>query len=212
MWHSSSMRASDGLVAVLAAAVAVGLAGEAAAQGSIRGAVKATGVRRPDNVVVYLKSVPGSHPPPSAPAIMDQKDFVFLPHVLPIVRGTKVRFLNSEPKAQHNVFSPDAVADKVNLGTYPPGQSRDHVFNKTCGGKGTCVAALLCNVHPEMSAYIVILENPYFAVTDKGGAFEIRNVPPGTYELVAWHEKLKEASTSVTVGAGETQVSLSLSR
>ena len=144
---------------------------------------------------------------------MDQKDFLFVPHVLPIVRGTKVRFLNSEPKAQHNIFSPDTVADKMNLGTYPPGEVRDHVFDKTCTGKETCTAAMLCNVHPEMSAYIVILQNPYFAVTDKSGTFTIPNVPPGAYELVAWHEKLKEVTTNVTVAAdGAVQVELKMSK
>jgi len=182
------------------------------AQGSVSGKIKASGVRKPDNIVVYLKQVSGSFSPPASPAVMDQKDFVFIPHVLPIVKGTTVRFLNSEPKAQHNVFSPDAVADKMNLGTYPPGDVRDHVFNKTCSGGATCVAALLCNVHPEMSAYIVILQNPYFAVTDKSGAFEIRNVPPGTYDLVAWHEKLKETTTKVTVGPGTTSVEMKMSK
>jgi len=183
-----------------------------ASAGEIAGKVKATGVRKPDNIVVYVRSVPGNFAPPAEPALMDQKDFVFIPHVLPIVKGTKVRFLNSEPKAQHNVFSPDQVADKMNLGTYPPGDVREHVFDKSCTGAKTCVAALLCNVHPEMSAYVVVLQNPHFAVTDRSGAFEIRNVPPGTYELVAWHEKLKEASTTVTVGAGTTQVDLKMSR
>lgn len=185
---------------------------EAWAGGSITGKITATGVRKPDNIVVYLKSVPGNFPPPSKPVVMDQKDFVFVPHVLPIVKGTRVRFLNSEPKAQHNIFSPDEVADKMNLGTYPPGVTRDHVFDKTCKGTSTCVAALLCNVHPEMSAYVLVLQNPYFAVSDRSGSFEIRDVPPGTYEVVAWHEKLKEVTSTVTVGAGATQVDLKMSK
>jgi plastocyanin len=198
--------------AVLAFLAVVTVPGLATAQGKITGKITATGVRKPDNIVIYLKSVPGNHPPPATPAIMDQKDFVFIPHVLPVVRGTTVRFLNSEPKAQHNIFSPDKVADRMNLGTYPPGEVRDHVFDKECSGTGTCVAAMLCNVHPEMSAYVVILQNPYFAVTGRSGTFEIRNVPAGTYELVAWHEKLKETAVKVTVGSGDVQVDLKMSK
>jgi plastocyanin len=199
-------------VALALAACLLGIDVGTATAGGIAGTVKATGVRKADNIVVYVRQVPGTFAPPAAPAIMDQKDFVFIPHVLPVVKGTKVRFLNSEPKAQHNIFSPDQVADKMNLGTYPPGETRDHVFDKTCTGTKTCVAALLCNVHPEMSAYVVVLQNPYFAVTDRAGAFEIKDVPPGTYELVAWHEKLKEQSTTVTVGAGTARVDLKMSR
>ncbi len=219
MRQSSWMRASESLSArlrllgfVFIAGIGLTASTGALAEGRITGKITATGVRKADNVVVYLRQVPGNHMPPSTPAIMDQKDFVFIPHVLPIVRGTKVRFLNSEPKAQHNIFSPDKVADRMNLGTYPPGDVRDHVFDKECSGSGTCVAALLCNVHPEMSAFVVILQNPFFAVSDRSGMFEIKGVPAGTYDLVAWHEKLKETTTKVTVGSGDVQVDLKMSR
>jgi hypothetical protein len=63
---------------------------------------------------------------------------------------------------------------------------------------------LLCNVHAEMAGFIIVLQNPYYAVTDKAGNFEIKGVPPGTYTLKFWHEKLKETSQSVTVAAGKT--------
>ena len=68
----------------------------------------------------------------------------------------------------------------------------------------TCDVPLLCNVHAEMSAFVVVLENPYFSVTGKDGVFTIENVPPGTYKLNAWHESLRTVSKEVTVEAGKT--------
>ena len=63
---------------------------------------------------------------------------------------------------------------------------------------------LLCNVHAEMSAFVLVLENPYFSVTEKDGVFKIDNVPPGTYKVSAWHEKLRTVTQDVTVEAGKT--------
>lgn len=179
---------------------------------TIRGEVKARGIRKAQDIVVYIRQAPGSFPAPAKPVPMDQKDMLFIPHVLPLVRGTTVEFLNSEVKVQHNVFSPDEVAGRFNLGTYPPGQVRKYTFDKTCPGNNTCVAVVLCHVHPEMSAYVLILQNPFFAVTARDGKFTIPNVPPGTYELVAWHEKLKETRQSITVGPADLDVALSLGR
>ena len=62
----------------------------------------------------------------------------------------------------------------------------------------------MCNVHAEMSAYVLVLENPYFSVTGKDGVFKIENVPPGTYKVSAWHEKLRTVTQDVTVEAGKT--------
>ena len=110
----------------------------------------------------------------------------FAPHVLPIVAGTTVRFLNSDP-TQHNVFSPDY--EKYNLGTWPQGQTKDHVFAKCA--KAPCVYVQLCRIHPEMEAYVVVLQNPFFAVTAADGQYKIDNVPPGSYSLGVWHAKGK---------------------
>ncbi len=120
----------------------------------------------------------------------------FIPHVLPIVTGTTVRFLNSDP-TPHNVFSPDN--EKYNLGTWPQKQTKDYTFNKCT--KYPCVYTQLCRVHTEMEAFIVLLQNPFFAVTDKEGKYEIANVPPGTYQLAVWHAKAKAQPKPVTVDA-----------
>ena len=164
--------------------------------GDITGTVKATGVKNPGNAVIYIEKVPGhTFNPPSEHALMDQKNLTFIPHVLPVIAGTTVDFLNSDD-VLHNVFTPDKCADKFNLGTWPKGEKRSYTF-KTPG----CNAVILCNVHPEMEAFVVVLETPYFAVSDEDGSYRISNVPPGTYTLSIWHEKLKGESVQVTVSA-----------
>ena len=165
--------------------VGLGLATSAAWAGDISGQVHARVSRYQKNVVVYIDTIPGeTFSPPTTHALMDQKDMAFHPHVLPIEVGTTVDFLNSDD-VLHNVFSPDKVADKLNLGTWPKGQKRHHTFTKTGA------AVLLCNVHPEMEAYIVVVPTPYFAKTGKSGAFKITGVPAGKYTLTVWNEKKK---------------------
>ena len=168
-----------------------------AADGSITGAVKATGLSSNADAVVYVQEVKGAKPSAS-PVTMDQRKMQFIPHVLPVVVGTTVKFLNSDPTA-HNVFSPDF--EKYNLGTWPQGQSKDHVFAQCA--KPPCVYNQLCRVHPEMEGFVVVLQNPHFAVTDKEGHFEIAGVPPGSYTVGVWHPKLKAVPKPVTVEAGK---------
>ena len=148
--------------------------------------------------MVWVQQAPGTAKPPAQPVTMDQKQMQFIPHVLPVVLGTTVRFLNSDPTA-HNVFSPDI--EKYNLGTWPQGQSKDHAF-ATCA-KFPCVYTQLCRVHPEMEGFVVVLPNTYFAVSNKEGHFEIAGVPPGPYTVAVWHPKLKAQPKPVTVEAGK---------
>jgi len=169
-----------------------------AADGTIAGAVKATGLSSSADAVVYVQQVPGSFKTPAPPALMDQRKMQFIPHVLPVVLGTTVKFLNSDPTA-HNVFSPDF--EKYNLGTWPEGQSKDRAF-ATCA-KFPCAYTQLCRVHPEMEAFVIVLQNPYFAVSNKEGHFEITGVPPGSYTVGVWHAKLKAPPKPVTVEAGK---------
>lgn len=164
--------------------------------GSITGIVKARGVRDARNVVVYLESVEGKFQPFEEKPVLDQKDLVFIPHVLPILVGTIVQFTNSDV-VKHNVFSP-SKSKKFNLGTYSKGIVREVTFDKP--GK----ISILCNVHSEMSAYIYVLQNPYFSLTGPDGKFTIDGVPPGIYKIQTWHEKLKEKKQEIEVSDGKT--------
>lgn len=166
--------------------------------GDIHGKVTAHGVRNSADAVVYVDRIPGkTFAPPAAHGKMDQKNMQFIPHVLPVLEGTTVDFLNSDALL-HNVFSPDACADRFNLGTWPQGQTKSFAFKKAC------FAALLCKVHPEMEGFVAVMPTPYFAVTSADGSYEIKDVPNGTYTVKVWHPKLKAASKSVTVaGAAE---------
>ena len=165
-----------------------------AAAGTITGKVKAHGVKNSADAVVYIDKIPSKvFAPPEKHPVFDQKNLVFHPHVLPILVGTTVDFLNSDD-VLHNVFSPDQCADKFNLGTWPKGQIRSYTFKKP-----GCEPVILCNVHPEMEAYAVVLETPYFAVSDKEGNYKITDVPPGKYTIKIWHEKLKGQSVTLEV-------------
>jgi plastocyanin len=146
------------------------------------------------DVVVFVEKVEGrKFEAPSKPAVMDQKNLTFIPHVLPVMVGTVVEFRNSDT-VLHNVFTSDKCAGKFNLGTWPKGQSRTYKF-ETAG----CTAVMLCNVHPEMEAFVLALETPYFAVTDRSGRYAISDVPAGTYQLRVWSEKLKAAPQEIAV-------------
>lgn len=164
---------------------------------AISGTVTAKGLSSNAGVVVFVEQAAGAFTPAKA-AEMDQRKMQFIPHVLPVVAGTTVKYLNSDP-TPHNVFSPDY--EKFNLGTWPQGQTKDHVYAKCA--KAPCVYMQLCRVHPEMQGFVVVLQNPFFAVTNKEGRFEIENVPPGKYTVAVWHEKLKAAPKPVTVEAGK---------
>jgi len=173
--------------------------------GELTGTVSAAGMRHHGDAVVYIDAIPGeSFPPPEQHVVVDQIGMTFEPHVLPVVLGTTVDFLNSDAFL-HNVFTPDKCAEKFNLGSWPKGQVRSYTFSQPCN------AVLLCQVHPEMEAFIVVTLTPYFAVTDRSGAFKIEGVPDGTYTVKVWHPKLKEISQEVIV-AGDTELDLQLNK
>jgi len=182
---------------ILALALAFGTALPLAA-GELHGKVTCKGVRDSGDAVVYVAAIAGkTFPAPKEHAKMDQANLLFSPHVLPVLAGTTVDFLNSDALL-HNVFSPDACADKFNLGTWPKGEIKSYQFKKEC-----VAATLLCKVHPEMEAFVVAVPTPYFAVTKPDGSFRIADVPDGAYTVKVWHPKLKPGQKAVTV-AGPT--------
>ena len=148
------------------------------------------------NSVVYVDTIAGkTFPAPSQNPLIDQKGLKFNPAVLVVQVGTTVDFQNDD-SVQHNVFWPSVGGNKKgahNLGTWPKGEKRSFKFDQPG------VVPLLCNVHPEMSGYIIVTPTPYYAQTDASGSFKIDNVPDGKYTVVAWHEGSKPLSKPVTV-------------
>lgn len=186
------------LIPLWVLAVALPAARLLAADGSISGTVKATGLASNADAVVYVQVATGAFKPPAQPVTLDQRKMQFIPHVMPVLAGTTVKFLNSDP-TPHNVFSPDG--EKYNLGTWPEGQSKDYTFSKCA--KFPCVYTQLCRVHPEMEGFVIVLSNPFYAVSDKEGHFAISGVPAGAYTVAVWHPKLKGQPKPVTVEAGK---------
>ena len=177
--------------------------------GEIKGKVTVHGLRSAENIAIYVDAIPGkTFPPPSQHATEDQKKMTFIPHVLVVLQGTTVDFLNSDPVG-HNVYWPSVSGNKKlahNLGTWPQGVKKGFTFSDLG------VASLLCNVHPEMSGYVVVVPTPYFAVTNKEGEFEIKDVPAGHYTVKTWSEEGKPATQSVEVTSGTATLDLTVQR
>jgi plastocyanin len=160
----------------------------------------------PGGSVVYVDAVAGkTFPPPSQQPVINQKGLTFSPHLLVVQLGTTVEFENDD-SVQHNVFWPSIGGNKKfghNLGTWPKGEKRSFKF------EAPGVVPLLCNVHPEMSAFIMVSPTPYFVQTDAGGNYKIANVPDGKYSVVAWHEGMKMQTKPVDVaGTGKADFTL----
>jgi plastocyanin len=177
--------------------------------GDVRGKVSVQGLKSAGNIVVYVDAISGKKfDPPSQHVTIDQRQMAFVPKVAVVLQGTTVDFLNSDSVA-HNVYWPSVGGNKKlahNLGTWPKGEKKPFQFNDI----GT--VSLLCNVHPEMSGTVVVVPTPYFAVTDRDGAFEIKNVPAGTYTLKTWSEDGKVTTQSVNVAADPTNVELTVKK
>ena len=221
------MRSEPGSRAAALLAAALVLGGQdsrpvqetAAAAGAVRGTiavvktrVKTDGPKSDKDVVVSLEPVPArSFDPPKEPVAMDQKNLTFIPHVLAVQKGTKVEFLNNDT-VPHNAFCVDDCCGSMDLGQWNQGEKRLWTFNKAG------VATILCRLHPEMAAHVVVLETPYFTVAEidektQKATFEVKGLPPGRYRLRTWHKRLAEEEREVVVEEGKTaSCDLSLSR
>ena len=189
---------------ILMAPLLVAVLVVAASAGTIGGTV--SGVT--GESVVYVEAIAGkTFPAPTQQPVMDQKGLMFQPHIVVVQQGATIQFLNSDSVA-HNVFWISVGGNKKlghNLGTWPKGEKRPFKFDNPGA------IPLLCNVHPEMSGYVVVTPTPYHALTDKSGEYKIENVPDGSYTVTGWHEGAKNQSKPVTV-AGDTKADFTLSK
>lgn len=140
--------------------------------------------------------------PVTRPSIRQERE-EFIPRVLAITRGSTVEFPNADP-IFHNVFSLSGAAT-FDLGRFPMGRSRSATFMKAG------LVKVYCHLHSHMSASILVLDHPYFAIPDVDGSFTLPGVPPGRHTVVGWHERVGERSTTVDVQPGSSaSIELSL--
>ncbi len=163
---------------------------------AVSGTIAGGGASGPGGAVVWLKRANGETPRP-APAkgkVISQRGKQFVPHVLAVPVGTKVNFRN-EDTIYHNVFSLTKPND-FDTGLYKQGGTYEQTFKKPGA------VQLLCNIHSSMLGYVYVVDSPYYAQADGAGAFTIKGVPPGEYELEIWHEGASTTTKErVSVGA-----------
>ena len=155
--------------------------------------------------VVYLDSAPrGAFEQVETPrAVMDQRGERFVPHVLAITTGTIVDFPNSD-RIYHNVFSLSKTR-QFDLGRYAVGHSKPVRFDRAG------VVRVFCDIHSHMNAFILVFSHPFYSLTDNDGRYRIDNVPPGTYNVIAWNEGVSSEARPVVVpdgGVGELDFTL----
>src|SRR5436853_6185038 len=177
---------------LLALVVMVAALSLVASAGTISG--KVSGVS--GESAVYVDAIPGkTFPAPAQHPVMDQKGLMFQPHLMVVPQGTTVDFLNSD-KVAHNVFWTSVGGNKKlthNLGTWPQGEKRSFKFDNPGA------VPLLCNVHPEMSGYIVVSPTTYYATTDHSGYYKIKNATDGSYTITACDDRAKNQANHVAV-------------
>lgn len=170
-------------------------------RGSVRGviALSRDGVAVGNRAGVLVYVVGFDEPPPAAMAEIQQRGKRFIPPLLGITAGQKVSFPNGDP-FYHNVFSPSLVR-QFDLGQFRTGESRSRVFPKSG------VVDVYCNIHPQMSATILVLPNRRFTTTAKDGSFTIYGVPVGRWKIYAYSRRAaRPVGTEVDVRAGRTAV------
>jgi plastocyanin len=152
------------------------------------------------NVVVFVSDGLGDRAfdPPSQPVEMKQKGCMYEPHVLALQANQPVEVTNNDPTT-HNIHPQPANNREWNKAEVP-GSKIEESFPRQ-----EIAIPVKCNVHPWMRGYVAVFKHPYFAVTGKDGSFALNNLPPGTYTIQAWHEKLGTSTQKITIGANESK-------
>ena len=153
------------------------------------------------NVFVYVKDGLGNlaFPVPTTPVVLDQKGCQYRPHVFGVRVGQPVEILNSDATL-HNIHAWPVTNQEFNVGQALQGLRHTHTFSTS-----EVMVPFKCDVHKWMNAFVGVVDHPFFAVTGADGTFTLKGLPPGTYTVEAWHEKLGTQTQSVTVGAKETK-------
>lgn len=153
-----------------------------------------------ENVFVFISDGLGDRAfdPPQKPAVIEQKGCMYEPHVVAMQAHQKLDVVNAD-STTHNIHPLPNNNREWNK-SQPPGLPIEETFPRE-----EVAIPVKCNVHPWMRSYIAVFKHPYFAVTGKDGSFDLKDLPPGTYTLEAWHEKLGTAIQKVTIGPSETK-------
>src|SRR5215468_4455484 len=177
--------------------------------GEVKGKVTATGLKSGGSIVVYIDTIPGKKfDPPTQHVAVDQRNMLFVPRTVVILQGTTVDFLNHDNVA-HNVYWPSINGEKRfrhSMTIVSPNQQKSFQFDNVGA------AELLCNIHPEMIGYVVVVPTPYFALTSNDGTFSIKDVPPGSYTLKTWREDGKPTTQKITTGEGATNADITVTK
>ena len=153
------------------------------------------------NAFVYVKDGLGNlkFPVPTTPVVLDQNGCQYSPHVFGVQVGQTVEILNSDPTL-HNIHAWPMTNQEFNVGQALQGLREKHVFSTK-----EVMVPFKCDVHKWMNAFVGVLDHPFYSVTGADGAFSLTGLPPGTYTIEVWHEKLGTQTQSVTVAAKETK-------
>jgi plastocyanin len=153
-----------------------------------------------ENVIVFVSEGlgDGRFDPPAQPAVVEQKGCMYLPHVLALRANQPLQIVNDD-STSHNIHPVPANNREWNKAE-PPGAKMEETF-----AREEIAIPVKCNVHPWMRGYIAVFKHPFFAVTGKDGGFDLSNLPPGTYTIKAWHEKLGTSTQKMTINANETK-------
>jgi plastocyanin len=153
------------------------------------------------NVFVYVKDGLGNYvyDTPTTPVTIDQRSCRYHPHVFGLRVGQPLEILNSDPTL-HNIHALPKDNSEFNTGQPIQNMKTTHTFDKK-----EVMVPFKCDVHGWMNAYVGVLDHPYFATTGDDGKFELKTLPPGTYTVEAWQEKLGTSDQMVTIGSSETK-------
>ncbi len=158
------------------------------------------------NIFVQIKDAPaGDHEAPGEAVVIDQNGCIYVPRVVGVMVGQPLKFKNSDG-ILHNVHGLPTENREFNIGMPPSLTEKDVALNKP-----EPAFKVKCDVHPWMSSYVAVMSHPYFAVTGTDGTFKIDNVPDGTYEIEAWHEKMPARTGTATVSGGSATLDFTFS-